>query len=151
MSFFCDKKFYEWREFTASFTVVISELTVHHEKKCDNYKLHPENHSQISSKIFLLKTNKTMKMNVTFIRKKYKYHHHNSKGLNRKRERQGFGSRKHCWDDFDKSLLWSRKIKVIWLEPESWYSSQIIPVSRQAKKCTKSVLCYKIINYKILR
>ena len=64
MSFFCDKKFYEWRESTASGPVIISVLTVQPEKKCDNYKLHPENNLQISSKIFLLKTNTTMEMNL---------------------------------------------------------------------------------------
>ena len=56
MSFFCDKKSYEWREST----VIISVLTVQPEKKCDNYKLHLENNLQISSKIFLPKTNTTM-------------------------------------------------------------------------------------------
>ena len=63
MSFFCDKKFYEWRESTASRPVIVSVLTVQPEKKCDNYKLHLENNLQISSKIFLLKTNKTIEMN----------------------------------------------------------------------------------------
>ena len=67
MSFFCDKKFYEWREFTASFTVVISELTVHHEKKCDNYKLHLENNLQIRLKIFLLKANTTMEIKLKYV------------------------------------------------------------------------------------
>ena len=59
MYFFCDKKSYEWREFT----VIISVLTVQPEKKNDNYKLHLENNLQISSKTFLLKANETMEMN----------------------------------------------------------------------------------------
>ena len=81
MSFFCDKKIYEWRESTASRPVIISVLTVQPEKKCDNYKLHKENNLQISSKIFLLKTNITMDMNQRIERQFY--HHIYLKGLNR--------------------------------------------------------------------
>ena len=87
MSFFCDKKFYEWRESTASSPVIISVLTVQHEKKCDNYKLHPENNLQISSKICLLKTNTPIEMNKSFNMLHKNISH--LKELNIKRDRHG--------------------------------------------------------------